>query len=157
MKPDDSPSPCATKRLMMAALAGMADAQWGTVAGRYYLTGTIDQNQYEAAKRFGSLCEAYAQVMLGPRAPKTSSGEKGSVGYEVDPDTDIGQAEADRHVKTRQRYNEARVLLIGYSPSMEIELSKFCVGEGSVPNYEVMIQIRDALSALASMWRIDVK
>jgi hypothetical protein len=142
---------------MMAALAGMADAQWGTVAGRYYLTGTIDQNQYEAAKRFGSLCEAYAQVMLGPRAPKTSSGEKGSVGYEVDPDTDIGQAEADRHVKTRQRYNEARVLLIGYSPSMEIELSKFCVGEGLVPNYEVMIQIRDALSALASMWKIDVK
>jgi len=49
------------------------------------------------------------------------------------------------------------VLLIGYGPSMEIELSKFCVGEGSVPNYEVMIQIRDALSALASMWKIDVK
>lgn len=157
MKPDDSPSPCATKRLMMAALAGMADAQWGTVAGRYYLTGTIDHNQYEAAKRFGSLCEAYAQVMLGPRSPKTSTGERGSVGYEIDPDTDNGQAEVDRHVKTRQRYNEARVLLTGYGPSMEIELSKFCVGGGSVPNYEVMIQIKDALSALALMWRIDVK
>lgn len=157
MKPDDSPSPCATKRLMMAALAGMADAQWGTVAGRYYLTGTIDHNQYEAAKRFGSLCEAYAQVMLGPRSPKTSTGERGSVGYEIDPDTDSGQAEVDRHVKTRQRYNEARVLLTGYGPSMEIELSKFCVGGGSVPNYEVMIQIKDALSALALMWRIDVK
>ncbi len=157
VKPDDSPSPCATKRLMMAALAGMADAQWGTVAGRYYLTGTIDQAQYEAAKRFGSLCEAYAQVMLGPRSPRTSTGERGSVGYDVDPDTEIGQVEAELHVKTRQRYNEARMLLIGYGPSMEVELSKFCVGEGYVPNYEVMLQIKNALSALASMWRIDLK
>lgn len=157
MKPDDSPSPCATKRLMMAALAGMADAQWGTVAGRYYLTGNIDNSQYEAAKRFGALCEAYAQIMLGPRAPKTSTGERGSVGNEVDPDTELGQAEADRHVKTRQRYNEARVLLIGYSPNVEMELSKFCMGSGSIPTYETMRDIKSALTALALMWRIDGK
>lgn len=157
VKPEDSPSPCVTKRLMMAALAGMADAQWGTVAGRYYLTGNIDINQYEAAKRFGSICETYTQVMLGPRNPKTSTGEPGVISSEIDPDTEVGQDEADRHIKTRQRYEEARLYLMGYNPRIETELVKFCVGPGTVPTYETMRQIKEVLTALAAMWRIDVK
>jgi len=156
-KPEETISPCVTKRLMMAALAGMADAQWGTVAGRYFLSGMLDQGQYEAAKRYGALSEAYAQVILGPRPPKTSTGERGSISNEVDPDTDAGQVEVDRHIRTRQKYNEAKVLLMGYAPEMEVELSKFCVGTGMIPNYEIMRDLKIILSALADLWKIDAK
>mgnify|MGYP003338670561 FL=1 len=157
VKPEEGPSPCATKRLIMASLAGMADPQWGTVPGRYFLSGMLDHNQYEAAKKYGALCEAYAQVLLGPRHPKTSTGERGSISSTVDPDTELGQIEADFHIRTRQRYNQAKTLLLGYSPAIERELEKFCVGNGNIPTYEDMRIIKQVLAELAMFWKIDVK
>lgn len=157
VKPDDGPSPCATKRLITASLAGMADPQWGTVAGRYFLSGVIDHNQYEAAKKYGALCEAYAQILLGPRQPKTSTGERGSISSDVDPDTEIGQMEADFHIRTRQRFNQTKTALLMYSPSVQRELERFCVGAGIIPNYEDMRIIKSILTDLANLWKIDVK
>lgn len=156
-KPDDQPSPCVTKRLVMASLAGMADPQWGTVAGRYYLSGALDPNQYEAAKKYGVLCETYSKAVLGPKPPKTSTGERGSVGGDIDPDTELGQLEADNHVRARQRYNQAKTMLLGHSPIIERELNRFCVGLGEIPNYEDFIQIKKILTEFAEFWKIDVK
>ena len=157
VKPEEGPSPCATKRLIMASLAGMADPQWGTVAGRYFLSGVINPNQYEAAKKFGALCETYTQVLLGPRHPKTSTGERKMVPGDVDPDTELGQIEADYHVRARQRYNQAKTLLLGYNPTIERELEKFCIGNGHIPTYEDMRVIKQILTELADFWKIDVK
>lgn len=157
VKPENHPSPCVTKRLIMASLAGMADPQWGTVAGRYYLSGALDPNQYEAAKKYGMICEAYTQVLMGPRPPKTSSGEPASVSSQIDPDTDLGQVEAEHHVRTRQRYNQTKTILLGYDPMIERELTRFCVGLGSIPNYEDFRTIKKILTDFAEFWKIDVK
>ena len=99
------------KRLMLASLAQMADKEWSTVAGIYFLSGKINSTQYEAARRFSALHESYMNCLQGPRRPYTSSGEKGSLGAPVDVDTSAGIDEANRHIGIMQRYNDAHVVL----------------------------------------------
>ena len=157
VKPEEAPSPCATKRLIMASLAGMADPQWGTVIGRYFLSGYLDPNQYEAAKRYGAICEAYAIMLQGPRPPKTSTGEMGTLSSQVDPDTELGQAEADYHKRTKERYDQVKTILMAYGTVVENEMTKMSVGVGAIPSYESLIKIKKILDELVLLWRIDVK
>lgn len=157
VKPEEHPSPCVTKRLILASMAGMADPQWGTVAGRYFLTGALNSTQYEAAKRYGMVCEAYTGLILGPRPPKTSTGERGIVGSKIDPDTEMGEREAEHHIKARQRYDQTKSVMVGYSIEIERDLQRFCVGIGIVPDYDKFQEIKKILTKLAEFWKIDVR
>ena len=152
------PSPAQTKRLMMAALAGMADAAWSTIPGVYFLSGKISPIEYEAAKRFAQLLELYAACLQGPRYPKTSSAEKGSVGAPVDVESDAGLEEVNRHIRVMQRYNDAHVVLIGHGLLVESAVLSFCNGLGQTPNgYEGLLRAKQGLNALAEFWKINEK
>ena len=151
IKRDVEHSPALTKRLVMAALAGMADPQWATVPGRLYLAGKITEAQYEASRRFSMLIEDYAQAFLGPAPPRTSTGERGSYSAPVDPDTMDGEREAGRHVRVRLRYAEATHVM---APQTEHELCKFCGNFPEVPSYEELLRIKSGLDALVALWRI---
>ena len=159
IRPEDAgPSPTQTKRLMLASLAKMADREWSTVPGIHYLSGKISTEQYEAAKRFSALHEAYQACLLGPRRPYSSTGEKGSLGAPVDVESTAGEEEARRHVGVLQRYNDAHIALIVYGTSTESAVINFCAGLGQTPDgYEGLLRVRKGLDALAAIWKLTKK
>lgn len=155
---DDGPSPAAVKRLRGAALLGMADAQWGSIAGLYFLSKKIDESEYQAAKRFGDLHSQYISVIGGPRAPKTSTGEIPSKGVQVDVDTELGRQQADKHISVMTKYNEAHTALLMVSPMAENDIIRFCSMPGEAPSgHEGMMRVKSGLKSLAELWNIIVK
>ncbi len=156
IKPEEKPaSPAAIRRLRDAALMGMADPQWGSVAGIYYLSKKIDEIEYEAAKRFGDLHAQYIAVIGGPRPPKTSTGERSAKSAQIDVDTELGEAEALRHVAIMTRYNDAHGALLMVSPAVEADLIRFCSIPGETPSgYAATLRVRDGLRALAALWKV---
>ena len=159
IRPEEvSLSPTQAKRLMMASFARMADSEWATVPGMYFLGGKISSSQYEAARRFSNLIDAYVRCMYGPRRPYTSSGEKGSVGAPVDVETDAGMAEANRHIGIMQRYNDAHVTLTSTGYMVESCVVSFCEGIGQTPlGHEGLIRTKRGLDALVGLWKISDK
>jgi hypothetical protein len=152
---EEGPSPAAIKRLRSAAILGMADPQWGSVAGLCYLQKMIDDIEYEAAKRFGDLHAQYIGVIGGPRAPKTSTGERPTRAAEIDVDTEQGDREAKRHITVMTRYNDAHTALLMVSPATEADLIRFCAMPGESPTgYEGMVRVRSGLRTLAALWKI---
>lgn len=156
IRPEDTgPSPTQAKRLMLASLARMADKEWSTVPGIYFLSGKINAAQYEAARRFSALHEAYLGCIQGPRRPYTSGGEKGSLGAPVDVETEAGMAEANRHIGVMQRYNDAHVALTSNGYMVEASVITFCEGLGQTPvGFEGLVRTRKGLDALAALWKI---
>lgn len=154
VKPEEHVSPTQAKRLMMAALAGMADPQWGTIAGRYFLTGGLSSTEYEACRRYAVIRDSYARAMMGPPPPRTSSGQRGSLSGPVDPDSDMGASEAEAHQRAIKRYLEAQFILKSQGPAVEIEVSRFAGEHGAAPTFEELRRIRLGLRALASLWRM---
>ena len=148
-------SPTLSKRLMMASAARMVDEHWGTVIGRYFLTGQISPSQYEAARKFGSIVEAYDRMMQGPRPPAQSVGEH-IKGAEVDPFSEAGEAEVERHKAVYDMIESLRGV-IGCRKLFD-DTRKLCYGVGELPdNYERFLMIKTALGSLVSYWKIDVK
>ena len=156
IRPEEpSASPAAIRRLRDAALMGMADPQWGTVAGLFFLNKRIDEVEYQAAKRFGDLHAQYISVIGGPRPPKTSTGERPSKSAQIDVDTELGEAEAQRHVTIMNNYNDVHTALLMISPAAESDLIRFCSVPGESPaGYAAMIRVRDGLRALATLWKV---
>ena len=152
---EEGPSPAVVKRLRSAAVLGMADPHWGSVAGLCYLQKVIDDCEYEAAKRFGDLHAQYISVIGGPRQPKTSTGERPSRSADIDVDTEQGDLEAERHIAVMSKYNDAHTALLSVSPVTEADLIRFCAMPGESPTgHEGMIRVRSGLRALAVMWKI---
>ncbi len=146
-------SPIVAKRMMLAAAAKMIDEQWATVLGRYFLTGQINQSQYEAGKRFGILVESYDRVMLGPKPPSQSIGERVK-SAEIDPFSEAGLHEAERHKAVLDAVEKARNA-IGSRKLFE-ETRDLCKGAGQIPaSYERFMAIRSGLGTLAVFWHID--
>lgn len=156
IRPEESPaSPAAIRRLRDAALMGMADPQWGTMAGLFYLSKRIDDAEYAAAKRFGDLHSQYISVIGGPRAPKTSTGERQSPSAQIDVDSELGEAEAVRHRVIMTSYHDAHTALLMVCPSVEADLIRFCAVPGESPaGHAAMIKVKDGLKALASLWKV---
>lgn len=154
---DDGPSPAAVKRLRSAALLGMTDAQWGSIAGLYYLSKKIDDAEYQAAKRFGDLHSQYISVIGGPRPPKTSTGEIPAKVAQIDVDTVVGIEQADRHIAVMTKYNEAHGVLLMVGPTVEADIIRFCSHPGETPNgYDGMIRVKNGLKALAELWKVRI-
>ena len=155
LKPRDEISPIVAKRMIIAAAAKMSDPQWSTVIGRYYLTGQLTQVQYEAAVKLGALSESYDRIMLGPRPPSGVEMER-IRSAEVDPFSEAGEAEAERHKKISDAFEAAR-RSFGSQSSFEAS-RRLCAGLGTLPDsYEVFLQIRSGLDALAIIWRVASK
>lgn len=156
IRPEEkSASPAAIRRLRDAALMGMADPQWGTVAGLFFLNKLIDEVEYEAAKRFGDLHAQYISVIGGPRPPKTSTGERPARSAQIDVDTELGEAEAKRHVAILTSYNEVHLALKMIDPATEADLIRFCSVPGESPaGHAAMLRLKDGLKSIASIWKV---
>jgi hypothetical protein len=154
-KTDYTMSPTLSKRLMLASAAKLADEHWGSVVGRYYLTGQFDLAQYRAARRLGELVEAYDRTMQGPKPPSQVTGER-IKGAEIDPISEAGEAEAERHKSVAEQVQKIRSLL-GCRKLYE-DTRRLCYGLGELPdNYERFLNIRHALGTLVIYWKIDTK
>ena len=158
IRPEEQPpSPAAIRRLRSAALAGMADQQWGTMAGLFFLNKKIDEVEYETAKRFGDLHSRYVAVIGGPRPPKTSTGERPARAAQIDVDTEQGGIEAERHIAILTSYNDAHGVLLGLGPAIEADLIRFCAVPGESPaGHAALMGIRDGLRALAGLWKVRI-
>jgi hypothetical protein len=155
VKPVEILSPILSKRLMMASAARMADEQWGSVIGRYFLTGQISSAQYEAARKFGALSETYDKIMQGPKPPAQCIGER-IISAQVDPFSEAGEAEVERHKQVNDNFERLRAV-VG-SRSLFDEMRRMCAGAGELPfNYERFLLIRAALGTLVIFWKIDSK
>ncbi len=155
IKPKDEISPLVAKRMMIAAAAKMADREWSTAIGRYFLTGQLTQVQYEAARKLGALAESYDRVMMGPKPPGQCIGER-IKGADVDPFSEAGEKEAERHKTVAEAFEKARGV-VGSRNVFE-QSRRLCMGLGELPeSYESFILIKVALGNLAIFWKIDGK
>lgn len=159
IKPEESgASPSQIRRLRDAALAGMADPQWGSMAGIFYLSRKIDEVEYETAKRFGDLHSQYISVIGGPRPPRSASIERASPVGSLDVDTELGEEEAQRHILIMNKYHDAHTILHGVGPSAEADIIRFCSIPGESPaGHEAMIRVRFGLRALSVFWKVGAK
>lgn len=152
LKPKDEISPIIVKRMVVAAASSMSDPQWATVVGRYYLTGQLTSVQYEAAVKFGAICESYDRIMLGPKPPSGVEMER-IRSAEVDPNSDAGEHEAERHKMIAETFEAAR-RAFGTQRSFEAS-RRLCAGLGIIPDsYEIFLQIRAGLDSLAQIWKV---
>lgn len=70
---DVAPPPTSAKRLRDAAIARMADPEWGTELGRLWLAGKVTAPQYQAGKRWWNVRENYL-VAIGSPMPYPPAG-----------------------------------------------------------------------------------
>lgn len=156
-KEDDAPSPTLVKRASMMALVGLCDSHYGSVAGIFFLSRKIDNNEYEAAKKFAELYHSYIGFLNGPKQPSGQSMERGN-NAAVDVDSTAGEREAIRHISVKDRYREAQMVLKSAGNGIEEEMIRFCHGAGQTPcGHEGMIRVRKGLSALSVLWKIKSK
>lgn len=155
---EEAPSPALVKRATLMSMIGLASPEFGTIAGLYFLRRMIDGYEYEAAKRFGDLHRQYAGCVGGPKRP-TSVDMEGSIKQApIDPDSDAGERERDRHIDILRRYNEAHVALRQAGHGVEYEVVQFCDGLGQTPaGHEAMLRLRSGLNALVILWKIKGK
>jgi hypothetical protein len=148
IKPQEEVSPAVAKRMMLAASAKMLSEEWGTVLGRYLLSGKITQEQYQAGRSFGNLCETYSRIMGGPKTPKGTSLEKFK-SQEVDVDSYRGEIEKEEHIIIIEQYNRTKII-IGCN-ELFYRVRYLCEGNGNLPeNHEQFLLIKKALSQLAA-------
>lgn len=155
---EQSASPASIRRLRDAALMGMADPAWGSVAGLFYLSKKIDEVEYQTAKRFGDLHSQYIGVIGGPKQPKTSTGQIMSSSADVDVDSAAGDEQAKRHIAIMTKYNDAHTALLVISSAAEADLIRFCAMPGEAPvGHEGVIRVKNGLKALAELWKVTAK
>lgn len=83
--------PTQVKRLRDAALAGMADPEWGSVCGQMFLQGRLSPPEYAAAKRWSERVEKYhGAIGAPPPNPKALDLDRRSHGTSPDPDSEEG-------------------------------------------------------------------
>ena len=102
---EDAPPPVSAKRLRDAAIARMADPEWGTELGRLWLAGKITAAEYQAGKRWWNVREAYLLAIGSPPAYPSSvmSSALGGMGSAAGDDPPITTREGRRLKEKRER------------------------------------------------------
>ena len=119
-------APMAIRRLHDAAVAGMADARWGTEIGRLYLVRRITSEQFAAGSRWAELASRHSAA-IGSRATLASPSDfNRSRGTPVDPDSEAGEAEARRHLRDMDRYQKALVVLARHGQAVTQAIRRLC-------------------------------
>lgn len=155
LKPKDEISPIVAKRMLIAAAAKMGSEEWGTVIGRYYLTGQLTEEQYRAGKTIGNICELYSNVMYGPKPPSGQNMEKYK-SQPIDVDSYHGEKEAERHILIIENYNKIKYI-VGSEKTFNL-VKDICSGMGiAAKNYEEFIELRECLKNFVSQSKIRKK
>lgn len=148
------PSPTSAKRLRDAAVARMADPEWGSEAGRLFLAGKITATQYQAAKRWWSCREAYLVAIGSPMPyPLAPGGGSAHAGEDPPVDTKEGQRLLEKRHRAMDQYDDAVAalgtgvdLLAAFRLTMEHEQAP--IGAVGLSN------LAWCLDRLARHWRI---
>lgn len=153
--PKHEHAPSAVKRLADAAIAGMRDAEWGTVIGRYYLTKKLTSLEYATGKRWALTSADYTRHFgLTSPDPKSIAIGAPSRGEPPDPDSDAGQAMAKTAAKARKRFEEAHKALLKCGMQAESAVRRLCEGIGETPTgHEQFLHAKRGLKALADFWK----
>jgi hypothetical protein len=109
---EDIPPPTSAKRLRDAAIARMADAEWGTELGRLWLAGKISAPQYQAGKRWWNVREAYL-VAIGSPMPYPPAPGNGYAYAAEDPPitTKEGRRLREKRERAVAEYDQATAAL----------------------------------------------
>jgi hypothetical protein len=154
-EPDRSYAPAAIKRLTDCAIAGVADAAYGTVLGRLYLEGRLSAAQFAAGQRFDRLTRRYLQAIAAPRRDPRSIGlGDGPRSADSDPDSPAGREQMEDHRTTIAAMGAARAVLAGCGKAAESAVRGLCeVGELPA-GWSGHSALAAGLSALAGHWRL---
>jgi hypothetical protein len=78
----------------------MLDARWNSVLGRLNIWGRITEMEYRAGELWAALMAGYRAIAHGPRAVRSVELERRGATELVDPDSAVGQeqAEPDRRI-----------------------------------------------------------
>lgn len=105
-------APAQVRRLRDAALAGMADEQWGTELGRLFLAGQITPPMYAAGKKWAERARRYqSAINCPPASPKSCAAEDGGFSEPPDPDSVRGEEVASSDSLAVRAFQEAHAIL----------------------------------------------
>jgi len=144
-------APTQVRRLREAALAGMADAQWGTELGRLNLTGQISDAMYAAGKKWAELAAKY-HGSIGVFPVRSTTGEMGRGSSPPDPDSDEGQRVAKREREGAERFFEADKILVDCGPGVRIAVRRLCEDNEAPCLFDELVHVRFGLMSLVSHW-----
>lgn len=147
-------SPVAVKRLRDAALRGMADAEWGTEAGRLYLDGKINGPSFEAAKRWNRLVAAYHRAIGATQPyPKAMSFKRSEPSHEPSEESDAGKKQIKRDKQIIDDMREAHaVLLLGAGKIAEHAVRAVCEENETTVGTTGLDGLQRGLGWLAQHW-----
>lgn len=114
--------PTQVKRLRDAALAGMADAEWGSVCGQMFLQGRLTPSMYAAAKRWSERVVRFHSAINAPQPNPKGLNLDRSGGTPPDPDSPDGQMIAKIEAAVVTDFKAAHAMLLGAG-----KLSEACV------------------------------
>jgi hypothetical protein len=84
------------KERIRAVMKDMLDARWNSVLGRLNIWGRITEVEYRAVELWSSLVARYRAIAHGPRTVRSGELERRGVTELVDPDSAVGQEQAER-------------------------------------------------------------
>lgn len=118
--------PGQVKRLMAAALSGMAEPYWGTQLGRLFLLKKLTPEQFAAGKWWAESAEEYSQAICSPRKPQANSFEKRGYSEPPDPDSGRGKEITADDLETMEEMREAHAILIHAGLNAEANVRAVC-------------------------------
>lgn len=113
--------------LAQAARHAAANPLYGTPAGMACAQGEITREEYDQCVRIVELESAY-RAALQCKAVASPSFDGGSGGKPVDPDSEAGAREAERHAKAIQRYDALCAGLRFRGAAIERATIRFALG-----------------------------
>jgi hypothetical protein len=120
-------APTQVKRLRDAALAGMADAEWGTAVGRLYLASKITGPMYAAAKRWTERVVKYhGAINAPPPNPKALAMGESTRGTSPDPDSPEGRQRAVKEAQAITDFLAAHSVLCAAGMIAEATVRNVC-------------------------------
>jgi hypothetical protein len=157
-EPDKGYSPAAIKRLADCAIAGVADAAYGTSLGRLYLEGRLSAAQFAAGQRFDRLTRRYLQAIAAPRPDPRSIGlGDGPRSADIDPESQAGREQMADHRATIAAMGEARAVLSGSGKGAEAAVRALCEAGELPAGWSGHSALAAGLSGLAAHWHLERK
>jgi hypothetical protein len=145
--------PTQIKRLLDAAADGLRDGMWGSSLGRLYSTQKISAGELSAGQHWAMLVTEYWQACRSPKPPSTVQFEKRG-GSSIDPDSEQGVLEVERHEKISARYLAGRNALRLAGGAAERAVTATCERDEAPTGFHELNALRDGLRRLAD-WLSD--
>lgn len=145
-------APTSIKRLRDAAIAGMADPEWGTALGQLFLAQKIDGAMYTAGKRWGERAQQFYSSIGAPPIPRAIDLDGRSFSHPPDPDSPEGARQSIRDTNARTEFMAAHAVLIGAGKLAEANVRALCEDDEMPVGIEGMIAVKSGLRWLAQFW-----